>query len=349
MFGPEARRAGLLSAGGAGIVVGLVAARFGWDSFIRADAKSFVLVASHLSGDGLDARDSAYRYGRPLYSIAGLLLAGGRQAWLPWSLPVVNCLAFGAAVSGAVELAVRHGRSMRQGLLILAVPAMWMCLAVAWSEALLIALLLGFVLFHEERRDVPAATCLALAILTRETAALVLVPFCLAALLRRDWKGLAVRTAAGVPAVLWWSWTRIRLDVWPFLAESPSRSLAIGPPFAGIVGLLRADDLTAIHVTGIVLVLAIALNAIRIGFRQPSSVVGGAAAISGAFLLCVGPSVLNYPGDTMRVLSPALALLLAARIVDAHAGVPEPEPDEPTLTSPGERALRPPSVPADRG
>jgi hypothetical protein len=330
MFGPEARRAGLVSAGGAGMLVGSLAALFGWDNFFFADGISFLMIARQLSGHGLGSGDDAYRYGRMLYPFAGLLLAGGHRAWLVWTLPVVNCLAFGAAVSCCVELAVRHGRSVRHGLLILAVPALWMCLVVAWSEALLIALLLGFVLCHEERRDVPAAACLALAILTKETAALVLVPFGVAALLRRDLRLVVIRAAAGVPAVMWWSWTRIRLGAWPFLAETPSRTLAVGSPLVGITDLWRSG-VTAIHVTEIALVGFVALTAIGIWIRRPSSVVGGAAAISGAFSLCLGPNVLNTPGDTLRVLSPTLALLLAARIVDTRAGVPVP--DEATTTS----------------
>jgi hypothetical protein len=332
MFGPTARRAGLLSAGVAAIVVGLLAARFGWDNFIRGDGRSFVNIAGNLSGDGLGSGDGAYRYGRILYPLAGLLLAGGNRAWLQWSLPVVNCLALGAAVMCSVELAVRRGSSMRRGLIMLAVPAMWMCLLVAWSEALLVALLLGFVVCHEDRRDLAAAACLALAILTKETAALLLVPFVVEAMRRRDRRALAVRTAAAVPAFLWWSWTRVQLGAWPFLADSPSRARAVGPPFAGIVELVHDNGVNAIHVAEIIMIVAVVGSAVWIWVQQPASVVAGSAAISGAFLLCLGPNVLSYSADTLRLLSPTVALILATRIIGDR---PEPSvPDEVKVATP---------------
>jgi hypothetical protein len=331
MLCPAARRAGLLSAGAAGVLVGALAARFGWQFFFWTDAHGFWRIARQLSGAGLGPGEDAYRYGRMFYPLTGLLLAGGNRAWLQWSLPAVNCLAFGASAACGVELAVRHGRPVRHGLLVLVVPGLWLCLLVAWSEALLIALLLGFVVFHDARRNALAAVCLALAILTKESAALILVPFGVAALLGRDRKAFLVRAAAGVPALLWWSWTRVRLGEWPFLATTLSRSRAVGPPFDGFADLLRGD-VTAIHVIEIGLVLAVAIGGIGFWLRHPSSVVAGAAAISCAFALCLGHNVLMYPGDTLRVLSPTLALLFAAVMVNGRARVPGA--DEPPAIAP---------------
>src|SRR5436305_12731703 len=123
---------------GAAVVAGMTAIRFGEKTFFRADGTSFLMIARNLSGRGLGAGDDAYRYGRMLYPLAGFVLAGGHKAWLLWTLPLVNCLAFGAAVAFSVELVARQRRPLPHALAILAVPALWLCLAVAWSECLLI-------------------------------------------------------------------------------------------------------------------------------------------------------------------------------------------------------------------
>ncbi|MDQ1395388.1 MAG: hypothetical protein QOG64_647, partial [Acidimicrobiaceae bacterium] len=130
MIRRDARRLGLVACLGALVLVVGRAAVSGWHTFIRADGISFVMVAHHLTGEGLAAGDNAYRYGRVLYPLLGWLLAGGRSGWLLWSLPVVNCVAFGLSVALAGERAMRCGRPLRHGLVVLAVPALWLCLMV---------------------------------------------------------------------------------------------------------------------------------------------------------------------------------------------------------------------------
>jgi hypothetical protein len=326
---PAAWRSGLVSAAGAAAVAGLVAARFGEKIFFRADGISFLMIARNLSGHGLGAGDDAYRYGRMLYPLAGLVLAGGHKAWLLWTLPLVNCLAFGATVAFSVELVARQRRPVSHGLAILAVPALWLCLAVAWSECLLIALLLAFVVCHQQRRHTAAAVCLALAVLTKESAALLLLPLAFDALRKRDWKALAGHTLTALPAGAWWTWTRIHLGAWPFLAATPSRTLAIAPPFVGMVELIRLDGATPFNLAEITVVLATAGAAVGLWWRRRDAIVPAAAAVTAAFALCFGFHVLHFAGDTLRVLSPALALTLAA----AAAEDPSVASDRWTRTS----------------
>lgn len=320
---PAARRLGIASAASAAVLVGALAARFGWDNFFRADGISFLMVARHITGDTLGAGDNAYRYGRVFYPFAGLVVAGGHEVWLRWSLPLVNCLAFGASVAFAGELAASSQRAVRHGLIVLAIPALWFCLGVAWSESLLVALLLGFAVCHIQGREVPAAGCLALAVLTKETAALALVPLCLDALRRRDWRALAVRTTAGLVPVMWWTWTRVRLGEWPFLASTPSRTEAVTFPLGGLVDLVRIDGVTTASSIEIALVIGVAVAGVVLWARRPCSVLAGSAALMGVFALFLGVHVLIFFGDTLRVLSPALAMVYAAAVTQSRPATSE--------------------------
>ena len=313
MIRPSARRLGLAGAALAAALVIVLAAASpdGWRHFIRADGISFLDVARNLSGRGYSAGDNAYRYGRMFYPLVAFALALGHRSWLLMALPLVNCLALGVSIAVACELAARSGRSVRAGLVVLGVPALWLCLLIAWCESLLIALLLGFVLCLRNRRSVAASVLLACAVLTKETAALVVVPLVIDALWRRDRRSLVVRAGALVPAALWWTWVWLRVGEWPFLATTPSRTLAIAPPFVGLVQLV-GDGVTSSRVCEVVLVLTVAFVGAAVWWRRPSSLVAASAAVMAAFSLCFGFHVLDFWGDTLRVLSPALAMVVVA-------------------------------------
>jgi hypothetical protein len=120
-----------------------------------------------------------------------------------------------------------------------------------------------------------------------------------------------IRAAAVLPAAAWWTWTRLRLGEWPFLASTSCRTLAVSPPFVGPVQLLR-DGVTPSRISEVALVLTVAGAGAAVWLRRPSSPVAGSAAVMAAFTLCFGFHVLDFWGDTLRVMSPALALVVVA-------------------------------------
>lgn len=312
-------RAGLL-AGAAGLALTLyLASYWGWHHFIRFDAAYFQVVAHDLDASEAVAGDASYRYGRIGLPIIARLLAGNSTGpVLEATQMLVTPVAFGLVVGLACAITHRRTGRWTTGLVVLAIPGLWLAFRAAWADTLLSALVLTSIWAAIERKNAICVAALAGAVLTKEVGALALLPAVALALRASDRRAAALRGAAILPAGIWWAWVRLQSGEWPFLADEQARTNAIDPPFVAIAEALAGrggDELAAL----VALILGLAGVALFITHRHEP--LAWSAGAWGALTLCLGDNVLRYPGDALRVMGPAMCVILVTARV---AGRPAP-------------------------
>lgn len=281
------------------------------ENFFRGDGVSMYQIASDLTGARMQPGDNAYRYGRILYPALGWLFSAGRPAWFVIGFRAVNVLAIAGAVLAGCAIARHYRQPDWVGTIVAASPALPLGLFVAWADPVLVGLLLGALALVLTGREPAGIAMAAAAVLVKESAAVLVVVLVVEAVARRDWRQAARRALALVPALAWWAWVWLRVGEIPLLASTPSRSEAFGVPFAGVVQQLVHNWSGPTLVT-CVLVTGSAAFALWLLARRRTLVAWVALAFA-VFGLCLGPNVLQFSGDTMRVLGPGLAFLLLAR------------------------------------
>jgi hypothetical protein len=161
----------------------------------------FAIDPFHLDGHvaGISV-DSALRRQRIFYSLlAWVLSAGGHVAVVPWSLVAVNILAVGALAYFGAAFAESTGHDPRWGLAFPAFAGFVCTIARDLTELTSSALLVGALAALQRRRPVLATMALALAVLTRETAVIVVV----AVAAPRLWQMVRRRARPGVADLPW--------------------------------------------------------------------------------------------------------------------------------------------------
>jgi hypothetical protein len=317
LFHRESLRIGVIVA----LIVGatlLVAIVVNGRSFVfNSDAGLSLRVARDPFGDGASFIGTpadtgiAYRYGRILYPLLAWLLAGGRPGLVPWTLPLVYAASVGLLAAAACELCRRRGLPALRGLWVLAVPSFWVTLPIAFSDPLVVALLLVVYLLVASNRPAHAHAGAAALLLARETAAIGLVPLVWRAARERSWPEVAGWAAAGVPVALWFVWVRGRIGSWGFAA--PAGRAAIAFPFAGFArvfgerGGLGGWDLAAVTL-GAVTVTAAVVAARRTRWFP----IAAAALLYAVLIVCLGRSAVRLPAQTIRLMLPAQVLTTLA-------------------------------------
>lgn len=293
---------------GMALVVGL-ALWGGWSRFISYDALHFHSVARDLDASGARPGQSAFRYGRVGLPVVTYVLAFGRPGALEATQALTTGLAFGVVVGSAASVAARLRDHARAGLAVLIVPGLWVGFLYAWADTLLAAFVLLSIAATLADRTRLCVVAIASAALTKELGAVCAVPAIVNALLSRNWRGAVARAFGLAPALLWWAWIRARSGEWPFLAHEPSRSRAISAPFVDVlraIGGGRGDRGAAI----IALVVGVVGISMCVWHRlHPLAV---SAGVWGLSAVSIGDNVLAYPGDTLRVLTPSMCVVVLA-------------------------------------
>jgi hypothetical protein len=324
LFSAEAGRAGLLGGAVAAGVMLIVVAGSGHEALFRSDADLFRRVATDPFGDGStiaapEIYGTSYRYGRILFPLLAWLLAFGQAGWVEWTLPAVGVVGFGLLVAAATELLLRRGQSSKRVLVLAAVPALWLSMAIAFSEPLVIGLTLTALLWWEQRRRRPALALAAAALLAREVMALAFVPVVLGALRRRAWREVAAWCATGGPLLAWWVWVWARVGELPFRDPSLSRREAMAVPFTGMRRLLETGEARADMWCVFALGLVTAAAAVAVWRRGPRTTLAGAALALGLLMTALGPNALRSPGEAIRVMAPAQVFVVLAAVTSVAA------------------------------
>jgi hypothetical protein len=113
---------------------------------------------------------------------------------------------------------------------------------------------------------------------------------------------------------------RVRIGQFPFLADTISRTNAMGPPGAGIRYALAEHTPDHVSVVSLVLVtIGLCCIGAFAGRRWP---IGGLAAALAVLVACLGDNALRYSEETLRLLIfPIVVALLCIAVGAARAWI----------------------------
>lgn len=285
-----------------------------------------------------------YRAGRPLYAMAGWLLAGGARGLVPYALLAIGplALALGAAATG--RLLAAYGRSRWWGLGFAVVPGVVVGVTHATAEPLALALAALGLSFAAGSRAVVAGAAFAASALTKETYvafAAVAAGVSLLAAWRRPagWRAAAMTILPPVALVAgWWAYVAVMV---PATASRAKALDAVGPPAAGWVDAIHgmaAGTWVADAPAGpfgqalMIGSLVAALAGMVAGLRRPG-LAGWVAVALGCYALLLSGYLLGHFLSGMRALAPCvLAAFLglatfSRRPAEAPAADPAVVPD----------------------
>jgi len=305
---------GLVALFGGALMVVLILTS-GSDDLFRSDALYFRIVAENPFGHSHQLfvhgplTGDAYRYGRMLYPFTAWLLAVGHAPWVRWTLPIVDIVSLGVTAALAAELVARRGVDVGRALVILFVPGVWLSVSIAFSEVFVLALLLLLFLLVIDGRTGWAFVVAALALLARETAAIAVIPMALVALRARRWGEAGAWAATVVPLLGWWTWVHHRVGEWPPLDPSLSRREALSYPLGGVIHVVQ-EGTDAGHWFTFLLGAVTVAAAVWVFMRARWYPIAMAALLFGVLIVCLGPNAYRYPGEAIRLMTPAQCLLL---------------------------------------
>ena len=251
---------------------------------------------------------ASYRYGHPLYGWLGWLLSAGRARAVPAALAAIGLASLFAAAAAAVLLGLARGRSGWEGLFVALNPGLISSAVNDLAEPLAAALMLGAFLALLRGRRLASWACLMLLPLAKEP--LVVIPLAVIAwnLVRHCPRPAAVYATTVVPALVWWTYTRIQLGAW-----FTSGDTALGKPFvawyralihqgavsdAAVVALLilfLVAAVRAFRARGPVELSYLALAAIAVCLAPNATLAFTTAMRNTAFLLALVPFVIASP------------------------------------------------------
>lgn len=258
------------------------------------------------------------RYNRILIPALANVLALGGGPQIPMTFAFLQWLFAGLGVWALADFAARRRVPAVYGLLMFAVPAVWISLDRMVVDMALVALLVVAVNEADARRGATMTLALAAACLTRDTGLLA------AGLLgawhwwRGEKKFAVLCAAAALPAAGWWSYVAFHHDVRWQMWLPQNQPFA---PFAWTMrdlerlftGMGRARHplgrlLDGVALGGLILALWLTWKNMREWRISPVPVLCGGFALLGIYLFALGNW--THPYDYGRVLSPMLTGLL---------------------------------------
>jgi hypothetical protein len=252
-----------------------------------------------------------YRYKRILYPFLGYVLGLGNREIIPYALVAINYL----CIVALVGMASRINPIVRwQGLLVLAIPGVWMTLAFSTADLLSSTLLMAAIFYARDRRSTLMSLAIAAACLTRETMVLGWLALMIASITDRHWGQVKRLALAIIPALVW------NFYVAQKLAHQGDSGIAasFGGPGMGILHKfssviqagLTGNNLFEIYLFGLLLV-TLGMT-ITIGRTNPAKnrVIWLCACLYGVTLLFSGDQILGYFLGYSRVYIDVFLLLV---------------------------------------
>jgi hypothetical protein len=171
---------------------------------------------------------ASYRYGHPLFGWLGWLFSAGRARAVPAALAALGLVSLFAAAAGAAALGAGRGTGGWEGLFVALNPGLIGAATHDLGEPLAAALMVGAIAAYVGGRRAPTWICLALLPLSKEPLLAVCLAVVAWELVQHRRRRAAVFATAVIPALLWWTYTRIHLGAWFTSGDS-----ALGLPLAG--------------------------------------------------------------------------------------------------------------------
>jgi hypothetical protein len=290
----------------------------GYGSLLDSDAQHFYRIAADPFGTGrvLEGGDpgagTAYRYGRILYPLLAWILALGHPDWIDYTLPLVYIGGVWLVVAVAGEWCREMGKPAATGLGVLLLPSVAVITPKLVPEFLIAGLILLMYRLVRINRLPSAWIAAALVLLARETAALAIVPLVLTSVVRRRYAGALTWISAVLPLLLWWTWVRYRIGLWPFLDPVNAYNQPLDLPFRGFLAAAwYIESSFLLRVTAIVGWLTIGLACVT--HRDAPCFPLTTGAISMALLIVIfGPGQAELPAEAFRLMMPAQILIAVA-------------------------------------
>ncbi|NJL02872.1 MAG: DUF2029 domain-containing protein [Spirulinaceae cyanobacterium RM2_2_10] len=263
--------------------------------------------------ESIAALDSpVYRYRRILYPLLGYLGGGGQPALIPYVLVAINAIA-SVLLVWLVSRYLQAQNQARLGLLVLAIPGIWIVLALSTADVLSSVWVVLALTAYREKRRWGVAIALALAGLTRETTLVVWLALLLASWRDRRWSQVPLLFAALLPIVGWNGAVILRFGDRGTYGAASNFGLPLVGPVQKFVALLSNPSAKSGFEAYAFLVLLAAWGAIALAvWRWPRSrdVVAIAALLYGLPLACSSLIILGYYLDYLRVYLDIFGLLL---------------------------------------
>ena len=177
----------------------------------------------------------AVRVQRIGYPLAVAMLSLGQERVLPYAMIAANLLAIAAGTALFARLLRRRNLSPWWSLLFALHPGMILEIQMDLALPMAMAFTAGAWLCWEERRLWAASALLAMALLTRESAVLFVIPLVAAELLAKRGRGAAILSLSVVPFLAW----QIVLRLWLGAGGMAASAGQFGIPGAGMAEALR--------------------------------------------------------------------------------------------------------------
>jgi hypothetical protein len=271
---------------------------------------------------------ASYRYAHPLYGWLGWLFSAGRARAVPAALAAIGLVSMFVAAAVAATLGLGRGRSGWEGLFVALNFGLISAAAHDVAEPLAAAVLLGAVAAYVGGRNAIAWICFALLPLTKEPLIVVAFSVVVWELGRRRPRRAGLFATAAIPALLWWTYTRVHLGAWFTSGDS-----ALGLPLAGwwrtLFGArVRHEHARSVAVAILVLlIIVIALAAVR-ALRRPGPVELSYVGLA-AIAACLAPNATLAFSTALRNTS--FLVVLIPFVVAAPQLLPRR--DRPTTAS----------------
>jgi len=171
----------------------------------------------------------AYRYRRILYPSLAFAVALGNRTIIPYALVLINVACAVLIVWVVSGMFLRAGLRRNSSVFVLALPGLWIVLSMATAE-LVSGLFLVLAVSADGRGHVKRCSFfLLLTCLARETMALTVIAFALAAASHRDWRRVFHLSWSVMPAAVWYMYI-----CFGFRGSGPPPSHWFGLPGAGV-------------------------------------------------------------------------------------------------------------------
>jgi len=269
---------------GDGLLVRSVAARIG---AAPQDVNSVVV-----------SRGTSLRYGRIGMPAAAWLLAGGKPHEVRLTHPIVVILATGFTAAAAAALFPFAGPLA--AMLPFLAPGFPLTVAGGYGEVTAVAAALWGLYFALRARWWPAAALLSYAILSKETAGVVLIGTCLWSLFQRRFKGTLILATSLLPVLAWWGYVAVRYGHIPIF--DPYLSVTTETTGTPGVALIRSliHPISAESIVTTLITIALAILLLLMVRRSAFGIVGAPAVLE---LLGAAPFAWRYIGDSARLFT----------------------------------------------
>ena len=282
-------------------VAALVAESHGHvDRMAYGDGLIYRYVASHLDTPPseidpvVSVRGTSLRYGRIGFPIMIWIASAGQPRVMPYAQAILIVLFAGLAGAATARLFPQLGSI--GALLPFVAPGFSLSVVGSYGEVPAVALGLWAVILARRERWVLAATLLAIAILVREDAGVVLIGLVTWELYHRRIRASAILVTSVIPLLVWYPFVKARYGHIPLF--DPFLQVGTRTPLIAAFHAIQHGTWASVITAGI----HVALMVIAFWMWR-RSIYSAVAAASGLQVLSSGVLAWQYVGDAIRVFT----------------------------------------------